>query len=316
MTSSLTQFANLAVTWLLLSVSLTWLFAALYPFTCHLLNKLNVYQRNALQLIYVVTPIISASLVLLLLQSPNLPSTLVASHCHGELCGPHNLHFDTTPIEGAFLLGLFLVLVVAALFILGRQLFISRHYVAALKQLSSEQAANYRLVKADAMSAWCIGYWQTQVYVTDKLVNKLNERQLACVLAHEFCHASRRDNLRKWLLFCLTTIWPHKLKQQIRTHYSNDSEIICDLAALKIAGSPEKLTAITQLIGQHCQQQNATQQANAKRQQALTQQLTLQPLHFLSLLTANTAMLCIWLGIMFLYVYLSHPFIEWLAQIL
>ncbi len=63
----------------------------------------------------------------------------------------------------------------------------------------------------------CVGFSQTQVYVTAGAVQLMNAAELATVISHEHAHGTRRDNLR--LLFAQAMLGPLVLMPTARYAY-------------------------------------------------------------------------------------------------
>jgi len=77
--------------------------------------------------------------------------------------------------------------------------------------------------------AFTVGWLRPQIYVARSLADRLSERQLAAVLAHEGAHAMRRDPLRLSVLrfFAYTIFWIPALKR-LAEDMADEAEVQAD----------------------------------------------------------------------------------------
>lgn len=74
-----------------------------------------------------------------------------------------------------------------------------RRLLAALRRLARPATATYTEVAYEAPFAFTAGLWHPRIYVTSGLLQLLDDKSRAAVLAHEAAHARRRDPLMKLL---------------------------------------------------------------------------------------------------------------------
>ena len=208
--------------------------------------------------------------------------------------------------------------------LMATQLISSRKRLQALRDLSEAGPASYRLVDSQDHIAWCAGLLRPQVYLSSGLLTSLSAEQLRIIVAHEQTHAIRRDNLRKWLLYWATLVWPKNVRQSIRQSFSNYGEHICDLVAAQLEGGERRPSTVIDTLtavysargGTVLEGRGGLQQA--KRIKALERELYLQTLAVESprepYLFAGFFTAAIWLAAMVGAIHFGHPLLEWLSK--
>ncbi len=84
-----------------------------------------------------------------------------------------------------------------------------------------------------------VGLWRPILLLPDGIAERLTPRQLEAVLAHELCHARRRDNLTAALHMIVEAIfWFHPLVWWIGARLVEERERACDEAVLSLGGQP------------------------------------------------------------------------------
>ena len=102
-----------------------------------------------------------------------------------------------------------------------------------------KEAPAILVVRGTAPTAYTIGLWRPAILASTALVDKLDDEELQCVLAHEMAHAGRRDNWLGWLVFlfrCVSFYNPVSLFVSHQIHH--DVERVCDWEAAQVTGKP------------------------------------------------------------------------------
>ena len=189
-----------------------------------------------------------AGLATLALLSPAAAALLVPEHCHGPRCLPHAPEITLLSPGGlAIATASFLgssVLLLAAIAVATR----TRQRLRLLARLS-EPRASFQQVDSPRPLAWCAGLWQPRIFVSSALLNSLSRNEMELVLAHEACHARRRDNLRRLLAHGSSICWPRPLRQQLLTDLDRQTEQVCDAEAARRHGSHRLVSLLTRLAG-------------------------------------------------------------------
>ncbi|MBU0536927.1 MAG: M48 family metalloprotease [Gammaproteobacteria bacterium] len=323
MSSTLTSIGNYLFGWAVITLALSWILAIAYPLFLRVLATGSAQQASRFTLLYALLPPAAAVLALIILSLPALAFPFVAYHCHDAICTPHTLHMTTDTLEGIISVIAVVAILTGLCVLIATQLISSRKRLQAMRDLSEAHPANYRLVDSPDHLAWCAGLLRPQVYLSSGLLTSLSAEQLRIIVAHEQTHAIRRDNLRKWLLYWATLVWPKKIRQGIRQNFSNYSEHICDL----VAAQPERgdrslntvIETLTAAYSKHSgSMSNGDGHPQEKRIIALERELYLQTLAFesrsvvyvlLGLFTAT-----IWLITIIGAIHFGHPLLEWLSQ--
>ena len=302
--------------WSVIALLLSWTLAAAYPLLDRWLQTASAPVASFFTLLYGLLPPASAVIALFLLFHPHIAVSLVRSHCHEDVCGPHEVHITTTTLAGLSSVALAIVLLGIVGILFFSQLMSGRQRLRMLDNLSEAGSPHYRLVETSNPVAWCAGLWRPQVYISRSLHRSLDDRQLNIVLAHEFSHACRRDNLRKWLLHWATIAWPRTLRQRIRRDFGDRNEQVGDLAALRENHSPWDLNSVIRTIEHHC----PCADANSRRQRVAGLQRELA----LSAAGAGRRWLrhsplvlqacCLWMLFIIVSVHFGHPLLEWLSR--
>jgi bla regulator protein blaR1 len=84
-----------------------------------------------------------------------------------------------------------------------------------------------------------VGLWRPVLLLPAEIGNRLTPAQLEAVLAHEFCHARRRDNLWSTIHMLVETIfWFHPAVWWIGARLLEERERACDEEVLSLGGEP------------------------------------------------------------------------------
>jgi bla regulator protein BlaR1 len=95
------------------------------------------------------------------------------------------------------------------------------------------------------VSAWLlepgvVGWWRPTLLLPAGIFERLTPRQLQAVLAHEFCHVRRRDNLLASIQMAVEAIfWFHPLVWWIGARLVEERERACDEEVLRSGNAPD-----------------------------------------------------------------------------
>ncbi|GAA6151911.1 hypothetical protein NBRC116587_13300 [Pseudoteredinibacter isoporae] len=261
MTNSLITFAYYLLGWVLLSIVLSWVSAALYPLFSRQLNQCSPQRATNYTFFFSLLPPLAASLSILILASPELAFPLVASHCHNESCAPHTVHIEMSTLLSSSSLALgaaaILVLCISMLW----QIRGNHRYERMLQQLSETDTLGYRWFDSQRPIARCIGLFKPQVYFSTGLLRVMTEEQQELVLAQNLVRAARHENLSYWLLKWASIAWPNALKHRIRRDFLQHSACACDISAFKmLADKTNKRDFVKTLESIYAKQYNPKQQ--------------------------------------------------------
>ena len=323
MSSFLTGISTTVFTWTAMTLMTSWIIAYGYPLFRKALKKDIIRASNAalLVLLYSLFPACSAILVLILLSHPELIEPFIAEHCHSNICEPHTLHFKLSTLMGLGFVSLTVCLLIFGVLSVCMQLFRKHQYFLALDHFSEIKPGSYHVIDNPNLFAWCVGLWRPKVYLSKGLLELLDENQLNIILAHEFSHVRRRDNLRRWILHWLTMVWPKAPRCMIRKDIKNYSEQACDLEAVIEGKVYDDLDSAVSLIEKHClKTDNNSQQCAISHQQRLSSlRKELKAFHKKNIHWSKPFALyfvvgSLWATLLLSTVYASHPILEWLSQ--
>jgi len=319
----LTFLGGAIFVWVTFALIFTWIAAAFYPFIERIIKSLPVRRRLSWRLTYVCLPFLLAWCVLILFTQPELIKVIVDGHCHEQVCAPHWLKIDSETLESqAFIISSIAFFISVFAFII-RQFVVSKRYLTLLNQLSSEanvknKMTAVRVIETPAALAWCAGLFNPKVFLSKALLDKLTADELTVLLKHEYTHASRHDNLRKWILHWASGCWPKPIKVKLKQRYLYDTELLSDLSAISHSGQTEQLASAIDkslfLASCHCQ--NATEKnkssgvriadINAERAQA---RVNYKPAQWV----LGICMFIINIILILLSLHFGHPFLEWVS---
>jgi hypothetical protein len=244
MADSLYLLFKLSGLWLLIAALSIFLAATAYGSFHRLIAAADPAFRAACRLAFGLAPLLVASAVIVLVTHPALaslliPDVLIPDHCHGAACGSH-----VPAVRGgswasgalAAFGGLTLLVAVAATVALILHAYGRVRMVRRLTRLT-DSAGAFRVVESGGTLACCIGLWRTEVLISRGVLNKLDDAELAAVLAHERAHAMRHDNLQGFVLHTVTRPWPSVIRERIRQDHASDAEQACDRVAERVTGS-------------------------------------------------------------------------------
>lgn len=215
--------------WLFVTAAAQWLSALVYPLFTLALRYFAPAQRSAARLGYVMMAPLSAIVVVVLLNWPGLLEPILADHCHGRDCAAHSpLHSNATRLVSLAVLSGLAVLLASGL--LSWTIHLGARRLRTLDKLSRSggRLGAVRIIDAPGRLASCVGLLKPTIFVSRPLVNILDSRELEAVIAHEYAHACRLDNLRALCARWSTLLWPAGLAGWVRRELVLDAELACD----------------------------------------------------------------------------------------
>jgi Zn-dependent protease with chaperone function len=225
--------------------------ALLYPAFQIFNHRLSIENQTLTTLCYTLIAPLSVILALVVLTHPAIAATVVYAHCHDNSCAPHVPAPIISSSAGAVLVALAVVIALIVVYFMNRTLQSARRrkmYLDAFskpsKQVSKQPFAHYRLIESEDLVAWCAGFLFPVIYVSTGLVKKLTKLQLHAVLAHEYGHVARRDNLRKLLLKWGSAFWFPKIRDSLRQQFSSQMEQLADQDSAIITGQAQLVKQI------------------------------------------------------------------------
>jgi beta-lactamase regulating signal transducer with metallopeptidase domain len=229
--------------------------ALLYPAFQIFNQRLSIENQTLTTLYYTLIAPLSVVLAIVVLTHPAIAATVVYAHCHDNSCAPHVPAPVTSSSLGAVLVALAVVIALIVVYFMSRTLQSARRrqmYLDALskpsKQVAKHPFAHYRLIESEDLVAWCAGFLFPVIYVSTGLVKKLTKLQLHAVLAHEYGHVARRDNLRKLLLNWVSAFWLPKIRDSLRQQFSSQMEQLADRDSATITGQGELVKQIYAML--------------------------------------------------------------------
>ncbi|MFV0476717.1 MAG: M56 family metallopeptidase [Parahaliea sp.] len=230
---------QILVCWLVLGLLASQLVSLCY----HLFRKLCCFgragSRALVQLVYAALGPLVASIGTVLIMHPEWAMMMVPPHCHQGNCLPHPPAIGYDNPAGSLVIVMVVVIFMMALATLYRGLRHAHHRLLALRMLSSPRKAaiaGYAVVDSDIAVAWCAGLLRPRVYISSSLLAQVNDEELAAILAHEYAHLSRRDNLRQLLARWFTLGWTGRQRACFLADFASSCEQACDEIASKLPG--------------------------------------------------------------------------------
>jgi hypothetical protein len=162
-------------------------------------------------------------------------------HAHARL---GDLPFETVVLSA---LGLVLAAVLgAALLSAARQLLGQRRLIASLSPAGATtiEGREVVVVRGAAVRAFCGGFAQPRIYVSEGALRRLGRDELRAVVAHEASHADRRDPLRLLIGGSIASgLRAIPAARALARRQAELAELAADAAAVAALGSPAPLAA-------------------------------------------------------------------------
>jgi len=241
-------------TWFACCLLVSWITALAYRHLRSRVQQLAPETGNTLQTFLALMPIALAGFVTLWVFYPPLAFTLLPDHCHGRLCTPHKPVLAMDSLSGMLLAWSSLFLLALCLLLALTSVLRGRRQQVVLECLSRPEPG-YRVVESPRLQAWCIGLWWPQAYVSSEAVDTLSGSELRVVLAHEYCHVLRRDNLRRLLVAVTTLLWPSASRRQLLSDFALSTEQICDQSAAATVNDVTLVSATLSRVASECDTQ-------------------------------------------------------------
>jgi len=100
-------------------------------------------------------------------------------------------------------------------------------------------------MRVDRIEPGVFGFWRQSILIPDGMEVNLSDEQFQAVLAHEWHHAQRRDNLTAALHMVSEAIfWFYPVVWMVGRMLSEERELACDLAVLEQAASEDYAESI------------------------------------------------------------------------
>lgn len=323
MSNTITHIANYLFGWTVITVGVSWFLALAYPLLLRSLTGATAERGSLFTLVYSLVAPLAAVFALIILSLPELAFPFISEHCHDAVCSPHTLHMTTDTVEGILAVLAVVIVLTGLIALMAEQLHRSRARLKTLSGLSQPGSASYLIVDSPKTMAWCAGLLKPQVFLSSGLVGAVSAQQLRLIVAHEQTHAIRRDNLRKWVLHWVTIAWPSGRKLLIRRNFSNYSERICDLVAVRSEEGVTELSDIVETLATcdvgvestaATKIKNYDEQQRQQRIAALESELRLQRAEGQNYFKPVAFITSFWLIAIMTAIHFGHPLLEWLSR--
>lgn len=304
----MTLFAA-TLSWLLVFASASLLGCLFYQVFRRVAELTPVRHRSGLFLIYALLPAVVAIAVASTLYFPVIANLLLPEHCHGSDCSPHAPVFAVNVAYAATSTAAALVALVLLFYLPLRQLLRHRRNSQLFQRFASpiddgRLDNHFSVVENDRVMAWCDGLLWPRIFVSRGLLDRIDMDELKVVLAHEYAHAQRRDNLTRLVIDWATRLWPTKQRRLLHNDFSSTAEYACDYVA---AGSDR----IGQLAGLIARLGDATKSVSVKKRIDALAEPDKQLLLFR--LVPSLALVVFCLAQSWVYARAAHPVLEWLG---
>ncbi len=219
--------------WLVLALAASLLSALMYPLLRRAIRDATPRMRSSARFFYALLAPLAAAATLVLGSNASLGALFVPNHCHDDVCA---LHTPVYAVDSLALLGLSAVGSLIALLLATSVVWALRRSgrrLRALRTFARNTREGYRLLSSQQFIACCAGLWRPEVWLSAGLVKALRKEELQIVLAHEYAHAQRLDNLRALLIRWATLAWPSSPGRQLREDANADAEQACDREAVR-----------------------------------------------------------------------------------
>lgn len=227
------SFASIGL--LLWFVSL-FLLLLVYPLLRRQLAKWHPATASRLLLVLLAIPFLLSLSTTVLLFLPVAEGSLVSAHCH-DSCQAHLPLIESVWLGGA---GLFILFVLACN-ILSKLLFNMRTAKKLMAHLmsSGKDAGKWYQLADEQPFVFTLGWWRNRIFVTEGLLERCDDEDIAIVLQHELAHGKRLDNLRLLLARMLLSILPQRFTHKLYEDLHLFTESACDFAAAEVYGELE-----------------------------------------------------------------------------
>lgn len=255
MNSLLHTVMGLPLLWLATVLAASLVAALFYPLLRSITRRYIAETRAFILLVYAVTAPVTATVMVILALQPQLGAALIQEHCHEGVCLPHAPLISAATLSGMVLIISSAIVVLGFIGLVQLGVMRSQQRLHTLQMLSSATGPDqYRVVDSPGLLAWCGGLLRPQIYVSSGLLAILAPEQLRAVIAHEYAHVCRRDNLRTLILRIATAVWLPPVKKQLWNDFSASTEEACDRAAAARQHPQAVITALSILAEKRGQQ--------------------------------------------------------------
>ena len=228
MTELIEFSGSFATVWVGLWFLLALLLTLLYPMLRDRLLAWHPAMAGNMLLLLLACPLLLSFSCSLFLFLPMLESALVSSHCHDDCA----THVPLIAIPEIAMLGLGIITAILIVFLL--QIVTNLRATLRLQEQLQSLAkpdGEYLSLADKLPFVFTLGWWKSQIYVTDGLKQQCSKEELDVVLAHEKAHTHRYDNIRLLLVTVFTSVLPRKFSKAIEDDFHLMIESACDFEA-------------------------------------------------------------------------------------
>ncbi len=220
----------------------------LYPAVRERIERLAPEDRALLLKLMAALPWLLAVGALLLAL---LPSFVTVPGWIEDHCLPHEHHPHLCLVHGIWAPSGLAWVIAGALALAGGtfwarliyRLYHGHRQVRMLLRLA-RQSGSYHVLPSGRFLAFSAGLWRPRTLLTTKVLDHLEEGDLAVVLAHESAHAQRRDALQQVLIEALLVAVPRQARSILLGDFSLACEEACDRLAAADIGSPQRVAEV------------------------------------------------------------------------
>ncbi len=285
-----------------------------------MLVKVNAEQAAFCILLYGLLAPVAASVALIVLSLPDFAFSFIADHCHDLDCAPHRLQVTLTTVQAVTIVSILLSLLIGVCAMIALQLFSSRNKLKTLNGLAESTSSAYKVLDSKAALAWCSGLFNPKIFISRRLTETLTKEQMQIVLAHEYAHVRRKDNLRKWVIHWVTIAWTKRYRIRIRQDLSDYTEQVCDLEAMRSQQETFGITAVMETL-KKCYTLADKNENNERADDYIVRAQMLKRAWESRSASSKTFthwvptvfMSSLWLIAVILTVHVGHPILEWMA---
>ncbi|HLG28904.1 MAG TPA: M56 family metallopeptidase [Candidatus Brocadiales bacterium] len=121
------------------------------------------------------------------------------------------------------------------------------HAIAAIEQLTNYKLPEVKIFNSSAsggLMCFTKGWLRPKIWISGSLVSEMNEDDLQVILAHEFCHVLRYDNLvSRVLTFISDLSWAYPWCRTILKDWYKRRELFCDNFSAQVVASRQKVAS-------------------------------------------------------------------------
>jgi Peptidase family M48 len=237
MSLHLPSLAALAALWLAVALLVALVARGLWPIVEPLAARREPETRARHAFFAAIAPVLVPSAAVLLCSLPGLLGALTGA---GDHCSGHAEHPHFCPVHATFPMNPLLGLTLAALAALAvggfgetawqwRALARERRWLA--RRRTGELEPGVHLLSGDTPIALTCGVATPEVWIARKLLDALDEKDRAVVLAHERAHVARRDPARFLVASLASRLHFPSVREDVLRALRLSAEQVCDARA-------------------------------------------------------------------------------------